>query len=381
MHVAIVTQFPRYPDSPSGGVESVSVSLVRSLTNHPGCEITVVTTGRNIHAYFQTKWNGASIHYLPWAGGPVLLHAISSGRRQFRRFLKSLNPDLIHSHDTYGLLVNHMDFPGVFTIHGFIYADTKYQSGKLAWLRSAAWKVVEMRGWAKHEHIISISPYVSGRIRSIVKSTLHEIDNPIDSRFFGVQRQRQGNGILSVAHVSRLKNTLGLLQAFAIVLENVPDAFLKLAGEANDREYLQRVHEFISANGLNEHVCLLGSLAIARIADELAAAAVLVHLSIQENAPMCIAEAMAAGVPVVATNRFGIPHMVVDGISGYLVEPNNSQDVAGKIIQVLTDDTLNDQMSQAGRRIATERFSPDAVSSKTLGVYQQIAAHPGLLLE
>lgn len=375
MRVAIITQFPKRADAPSGGVESASVNLVRFLAKIPDCEVTVVTTQKNIHTYSRVIWEGASIHYLPWAGGPVLFHAIGPGRRQFNRFVRSLKPDLIHSHDTYGLLVCHLDIPRVFTIHGFIHADTQNQSGKLSRLRAAIWEMVEKRGWARQAHIICISPYVSGQLSTLVRATLHEIDNPIDSMFFRIRRNREGNSILSVAHISKLKNTLGLLQAFAIVLDKVPDAFLRIAGEAKDYEYLESVRDFIKANGLERHVDLLGKLSTAQVADEMATASVLAHVSIQENAPMCIAEAMAAGVPVVASNRFGIPHMVADGISGYLVDPNDSIEVATRIVQVLNDDTLNDQMSMAGKRIAMERFSSGAVANKTFDVYKEIVAH------
>ena len=72
----------------------------------------------------------------------------------------------------------------------------------------------------------------------------------------------------------------------------------------------------------------------------MACAAAFALISLEENSPMAIEEAMAAGVPVVTSNRCGMPYMVRDEESGFLVNPDDSEETAERLRQLLTDDEL-----------------------------------------
>jgi glycosyltransferase involved in cell wall biosynthesis len=84
---------------------------------------------------------------------------------------------------------------------------------------------------------------------------------------------------------------------------------------------------------------------------------------------MGIEEAMAAGVPVVTSNRCGMPYMVRDGESGFLVDPNNLDDIAQRLRQLLANDELRRSMGAKGREIALDRFHPAKVAARTREVY------------
>ena len=72
--------------------------------------------------------------------------------------------DVIHAHDTFGLMVHGLDLPRVLTIHGFIHEDTRVSGSRFARPRSIIWRYFETRTWAAFPHIISISPYVRERL-------------------------------------------------------------------------------------------------------------------------------------------------------------------------------------------------------------------------
>ena len=78
---------------------------------------------------------------------------------------------------------------------------------------------------------------------------------------------------------------------------------------------------------------------------------------------------MAAGVPVVTSNRCGMPYMVRDGESGFLVDPKNPEDIARRLKQIFHDDKLRRSMGIKGREIALERFHPAKVAARTREVY------------
>jgi glycosyltransferase involved in cell wall biosynthesis len=122
---------------------------------------------------------------------------------------------------------------------------------------------------------------------------------------------------------------------------------------------------------LEERVTVLGRITSAQVRQELAAAAVFALVSIEENSPMGIQEAMAAGVPVVTSNRCGMPYLVRHGYSGFLVDPHDVDDVATALGRVLESNELRLAMGRKARAIARDRFHPDIVAGLTRDVYRR----------
>ena len=98
-------------------------------------------------------------------------------------------------------------------------------------------------------------------------------------------------------------------------------------------------------------------------------AAVFALVSLEENSPMAIEEAMAAGVPVVTSNRCGMPYIVRDGESGFLVNPNDTDEIAGRLRQLIENDELRRSMGAKGKEIALDRFHPTRIAARTRDVY------------
>ena len=272
MKVAIVTSFPDDPGAPLGGVEAVSVTLVEELAKFDDLEIHAVTTQRACTSPKKEQWSKAVIHRLPWAGGSTLRNAVDPGRRQMQEYLGKLKPDVIHAHDTYGLMVKGMAVPRVFTIHGFIYGDTLVSGERLAALRSWIWRRVETAGWVDQPHIISISPYVRERLRGIVTGVIHDIDNPIAESFFHIERNEQKGTIFCAAALILRKNALALVDAVAELVGDGLDVELRLAGSLDNRVYVQKVRDRIKRKGLEKQVFLLDRLNAKQVREELCAA-------------------------------------------------------------------------------------------------------------
>lgn len=373
MKIAVVTQFPVDPTRPKGGVESVSVNLVRALAAISGNDVQVVTIGAVGESEDVRSWEGATIHRLARRSGGTLRHAIGSGRRLIHAYVRKLAPDVVHAHDTYGLMVTGLPLPRAFTIHGFIYGDTLVSGRKFPRLRSCAWKWIEQRGWRNQSAIISISPYVRERLTGVVKIPIYDIDNPVSEGFFGLQRRVTGPVVFSAAVISPRKNTLNLIKALEAARQGGIDAKLRLAGPVVDREYGKAVRDYVEKSALQEAVTFLGSISVDEVRAELSRATVFALVSREENSPMGIEEAMAAGVPVVTSNRCGMPYMVRHGESGYLVDPENVGEIARRLQKVLSNTSLADQMGKKGKEIALDRFHPDRVAQRTFEVYAELA--------
>lgn len=371
MKVAIVTSFPRDLSKPQGGVEAVSVNLVKALSELGDLDIHVVTCDTTVTEAETSSFKEIMVHRLPVPKGSVLVTALTTGRRVVCDYLRRLNPEVVHSHDTYGLMVKGLNLPRVFTVHGFIYGDTLVSGIKLPRLRAALWEWVETRGWADQPHIISISPYVRERISSIVKGTIHDIENPIAESFFKIERAEKSGVVFSAAVISPRKNTLTLVDAIKILVKKGINVSLRLAGKIIDPGYGRTLQEQIDANDLRGKVCLLGSIGTEQVKAELSQASVFALVSLEENAPLGIEEAMAVGVPVVASNRCGMPYMVRHGETGLLVNPLDPNDIAGRIRQLLRDQNLRESLGERSRQFAIDRFHPDRVAVRTREVYQE----------
>jgi len=371
MRVAVVTSFPRDCQAPHGGVEAVSVTLVKALARFPDLDLHVVTTHRDQHQVAVETWEGATIHRLPSASRRMLTSVLLHDKNTLREFMTALRPDVIHSHDIYGAMLTERSVPQVFTVHGFIHADTLVSGGAWPKTRSRIWRWVELRGWAAQDRIISISPYVRELVSRSAPAIIHDIDNPVRAEFFDLPRRDPGATVFTASVINKRKNVLALVEAVALLRAEGQTVTLRVAGPVTDDAYGVRVREAIARHNLHDSVILLGAQPVDAIQRELCQASVFALASLEENSPMGIEEAMAAGVPVVTSNRCGMPYMVRDGESGFLVDPLNPRDIADALRVILRNDELRAKMGRVAKATALDRFHPEAVAVRTREVYLQ----------
>ena len=93
--------------------------------------------------------------------------------------------------------------------------------------------------------------------------------------------------------------------------------------------------------------------------------------SLQESFGLSALEAMACGVPVVASNAGGLPEVITDGVTGFLHPPNDVQRMAESAITILSDPAAHARMAAEGSRIAVERFSADRIVPQYEALYER----------
>jgi glycosyltransferase involved in cell wall biosynthesis len=124
---------------------------------------------------------------------------------------------------------------------------------------------------------------------------------------------------------------------------------------------------------LQGNVSFLGRLDQRQLVEAYAGCSLVASASRQETAPMALAQALATGRPVVATRVGGIPWLVDDGITGFLVDVGDVRALADRLAELLANDCKRRQMGASGSRVAQERFGPDIVARSTVQVYQTVA--------
>jgi len=375
LKVALFSRYPEDSDYPKGGIESVTVVLVRALAQLSDMEVHLITLERNQSEVTVEQDGNVTIHRLPDSRWPQILDIIAGpGKKRLVGYINDLKPDILHTHETYGLCLGNISIPHVFTVHGFDHANLIADSAKFATVRSLLWEYVEKQGFSRQSHIISISPYVRKMIEPLTKAKIYDIDNPVDERFFNIKRRSEPGRILCTGWINERKNTLGAIEAFSAIVSRYPQARLIIAGQAKEQDYFDRVKQAIEQNKISDKVELLGHINHLRLVQELERADVFLLPSKQENSPMAIEEAMAAGVPVVVSNRCGMPYMVEEGKNGYLIDPESTENISDCLARLLESEQLCRQMGQEGHQIAVKRFYPETVAEKTVEVYKLVCS-------
>ena len=167
-----------------------------------------------------------------------------------------------------------------------------------------------------------------------------------------------------VAFVGRLDDVKGLpllLDAIAVVRAHHPDVRLTLVGDGPSRASLVAS---VQRLGLADCVTFTGYRTQAEVREILSTVDVFALPSFFEGIPVSLMEAMAGGVPVVASNLPGIAELVEDGVGGRLARPGDADHLAELIVALLGDEALRNRMGVAGRAKVADEFDLDDEASR-----------------
>lgn len=180
-----------------------------------------------------------------------------------------------------------------------------------------------------------------------------------------------GPQILFLANLIKRKGLEYLLQAMPEVLRHEPRATLVVAGGGPNEAALR---ESVAALHLGEHVSFLGPVSHDAACAVFQSCAVYCLPSLGEPFGVTLLEAMACGKPVVATASGGVPEIVVDERSGFLVPRADSPALARALVRLLADPPLRRTMGQFNRQRCEEVFDWSRVSKTLEDVYTEVAA-------
>ena len=373
MKVVLVSRFPSDIDQPRGGVETATVGLAKALFSLGIIDLHIVTIEKHIAETSIENHEGLTVHRLPRSRWPMILDAIvGPSVRILNRYLRQLEPTVVHYHETWGFSAPKCGFPAVFTVHGFDSLNLPTEKAPFWRTRSKLWDWSESIGLRKQKHIISIAPYVHHAISTKTNAKISDIWNSLNPLAYSVSRKEKRGSLLFLGWLNPRKNPLVIVKAAAKLIKKHPDLKVRLCGEASVPHYFKELQDAISDFGLTKCVEMPGRLNQSAVRKELSTAALLVLPSFQENAPMVIAEAMAAGIPIVASNLCGIPDMVEDGKSGLLLnDPTDADELVNTLDKLLSNDELRHCQGESEKYRAEQLFHPTSVASQTIEVYKQ----------
>ncbi len=297
-----------------------------------------------------------------------------SARRAVREHVAEVAPDLLHTHLGYadtlgGLAARSLSIPSVSTLHlaswdgdvrdrarlRLIAAVRRRCAARVIAVSNAARRAYLAERWDRSEHVVTIH-------NGIVDRTLSGV-GPGIRRDLGIETDELVLVMISVLRGGK-GHTVAAAAAERLAARH-PTLRVLVLGDGPKRAEIER-----SMSGLRGRVIFAGYRT--DVAAVLDAADVLVHPSRDDAFPTALLEAMAAGVPSVATAVGGIPEAVADGETGFLIPaPPRADDLADALEPLLADERLRARMGAAARARFEAEFTVGRWLERLIALYEE----------
>jgi glycosyltransferase involved in cell wall biosynthesis len=342
------------------------------------------------HATTTYRRSGAlHVHYVTRLNLPRLVTLHVNDVPRLKSVIRSINPDVVHGQgqDRHALAALGSGLPTVITPHGVLFIESrllqKSRRDLLGALKKRGVAKMERDVFRRSQDMIIISRYLTQTYGSMLIARSHFIENPINDKYFHVQRAPEPGRMLFVGTVVPRKSVHDIVRAIGEVVnrrDSAPAADVpwqtrlqfRIAGPILDPGSEDEIRTAIAEYGLQERVTLLGAITEEGLLDEYARAQVLLMSSREETTPQVIAQAMACGLPVIASRVGGIPDMVEHGRTALLFPFGDVAACAEHIRRMLDDDAFRTGMERTLRDQAQQRFHPQSVAAQTVSVYREI---------
>ena len=338
--VHLTTSYPRHAEDYAG---RFIADVVGGLERH-GVEVEVLAPGA--YRDYGLAYGGGVVHNLrrrPWMAPLMLFSMLRTLRRA------ASGADLVHAHWlATGLVAAFAGRPFVITLQG---SGSAGRFSDLELARRAPWLVGFVLRRARV--VICVSQALAEAARRCGARDVRVIPNGVEIPV-SVGKEAEPAEILYAGRLSPEKGINELVEA-------TRGMNLIVAGDGPLRALVPGA---------------LGLLPHAELDVLYARAAVVVLPSYSEGLPLCVVEAMAHGRPVVATSVGGIPDLVVEGETGFLVPPRDAEALREAIQKLIDDPALRARMGAAGRERIIELCSLERVTLATIAAYgpEQVAA-------
>ena len=183
---------------------------------------------------------------------------------------------------------------------------------------------------------------------------------------FGISER--GKILIFVGRITEYKGIFELMTAFIKLNLKYPDMHLFIVGEGSGHVVIENMIHFDNSN---KNIHILGKLPYSEIPKFLSAADIFILPSYSEGLPNVVLEAMACGLPVIATKVGGIPEAVEDGKSGILVDKKDVESLTGAIEYLIKSENTAKEMGINGRRIVENKFSWQRNAEEVIKIYEE----------
>lgn len=360
---------PIYPKG--GGVGMVNKILSESLMNGD-FEIDILDTGRGQAG----QGKEATLAFIN------LYYFIIQSFKLLRKLLLN-RPKIIHQSVTWGiafwkesffiLLARSLGVKVVAHIHG---SKLDVQFRESDWGHKCLMKIA----FSIPNLIIVLSEYWQKLIIEEISSTINTVIIPNSIEWSIVEAmdrnplisEEKGCLVLFLGWLSMRKGILDALHAAELIYQQVPGIRFVFAGPIEPGPQIEIVKLACEKASLTGCIYFPGIVSGEEKVDLFSKASIFILPSYHENLPVAILEAMAMGLPVVATSVAGVPELIQDGCNGYLIQPGNYLALAERIIHLAINPKLRQSMGEANKDKIRKYYHPKVFALKIEQLYKDL---------
>ena len=303
--------------------------------------------------------------------------------KEIVRDIVALRPEVCHIHGTGAIskelyfALRHHGLPVMVTVHGILREEKKQALLRKPSLKALYQYIVQSRDEREllesAPRIIVDTAYVEDKLKAYgLKHVpeMHVIPQGIDEVFYGIQCNSKSNVILCVGAIAPRKGHIYTVEMFNRLRAKGIDTKLRIIGSLADKAYYELLQQKIAASPYASDISLEANLPREELLKAYADAKLFVLYSREESQGIVFAEAMATGLPVVATKIGGIPYVVADGKSGLLCPYGDVDSMTEMTAQLMTDKTKWMEYSNEARVIA-QNYSWKDIAERIVELYQR----------
>lgn len=348
-----------------GGIETVIINWLKAMPrSEVDVQLIVFKMPDDSERPFvvEAAKEGLRVEYIHWSRWKP----VGRAAKELRELLRSHGTEVLHAHNTYAELVAWWAARGtpVKLMSTFYVWDRGFGFKRLILQKLSAAltaKYDKLSAQCKKTAEDGVEWGVPFESVEILPSGF-EVPPPslldLDSRRRLRAERGAGDSTLVVCNIARLypeKGHARLLEHWPDIVRKVPSAVLWIYGVGPLQKELEALHEEF---GLGESVRFLGFAS--NLMDELSLCDVQIHPSFNEGVPLAICSGMAAGLPIVSTAVGGIPEVIENGKSGYLVDVDDMESLKDRAVSLLQDSSLRKRMGSEAKRFIAEEYSLEA---------------------
>lgn len=383
MNIIQVGSYPLSADCIHGGVESSVYGLTQALVR-AGHTVDVFDYPR-IGGNDASERNGLLTIHRYANNGKHNEDAMQRGKEIFRDIV-ALHSDAVHLHGTGKLsgaiyqAVQNYGIPVVLTVHGLLHEEKKQALRRKPSPKALYQYIVQTRAELdvlnRASRIIVDTPYVERMLAQYQQKgnlaqlpEIHVIPQGISAAYYDLSGDSNSKNILSVGSISPRKGHLFTIEMFNTLRAWGTAAQLRIIGSLTDNKYYTRLVKVIQESPYSADITLETNVSQEELLAAYQAAKIFVLHSQEESQGIVFAEAMAAGVPVIATKVGGIPDVVESGKSGFLCDFGDTRTMAEMAERLMTDRQLWLSFSQYAKSAAL-KYDWDKIAEQIIQLYK-----------
>ena len=363
MKIAILT--PLFPPKHLAGLEIAAYNIAKHLSkrNHEVHVITTLDKGLPKESTEECFF----VHRFKTSKIPILRTVLYYIKSFF--VVKRVNPDIVHIQTIY------LSLSGLLIKKFLRKSYVVYGRGSDVYLPWRFKNIISKPILKNADAVIALTEDMKREVQKIYDREVFVIPNGIDlKRFENLSKEdlrskleikEQEKVILFVGTLRPVKGVRYLIEAMKIVTNKNKNNRLFIVGDGEEKEHLENL---VKELDLEKYMRFIGKVPNEEVPEYMAASDVFVLPSLSESFGIVNLEAMASGLPIVATDVRGLPEIIKDGENGFLVEPKNPEQIAEKVLLLLEDGELRERISNNNRE-EVKKYSWKSVVEKLEKVY------------